>query len=81
MIVALPAATPWTTPAELTVATLVLLEDHETALFVALDGSIVGTKVTSLSTAIVAFSYKETFVTETVSTTSKVLMLSLDGIA
>jgi hypothetical protein len=45
VIVALPAATPDTTPAELTVATAVLLELHVTLLLVALVGTTVAVNV------------------------------------
>ena len=45
VIFAVPCATAVTTPDELTVAILVLLEDHVTVLFVAFEGIIVAVKV------------------------------------
>jgi len=54
VIVALPAATAVTKPVELTVATDVLLDDHVTAVLVALLGAIVAVSCCVAPVAIVA---------------------------
>ena len=54
MIVAVPAATPATTPDELTVANVGALEFHVTVLLVALAGTTVATKVVEAPTPRVA---------------------------
>ena len=60
-MIAEPAFTPVTTPALLTVATLVLLEDQLTALFVAADGKTVAVSCRVLpSTSDVVFGATET---------------------
>jgi len=53
VIVALPAATPDTTPAEVTSALLVALDVHDTVLSVALEGDMVGVNVKLSPTPIV----------------------------
>lgn len=67
VIDAVPAALAVTTPLLETVATDVLLDDHETLVFVALEGETVAVRVPELpATRLIVDRFKETPVTEIV---------------
>ena len=75
---AVPAALAVTTPLLETVATDVLLEDHETLVFVALEGETVAVRVPELpATRLIVDRFKETPVTEIVAAVTETVQVAV----
>ena len=74
---AVPAALAVTTPLLETVATDVLLDDHETLVFVALEGETVAVRVPELpATRLIVDRFKETPVTEIVAAVTETVQVA-----
>lgn len=77
VIDAVPAALAVTTPLLETVATDVLLDDHETLVFVALEGEMVAVRVPELpATRLIVDRFKETPVTEIVAAVTETVQVA-----
>ena len=75
---AVPAALAVTTPLLETVATDVLLDDHETLVFVALEGETVAVRVPELpATRLIVDRFKETPVTEIVAAVTETVQVAV----